>query len=1142
MVILKPLMETYNKFNHLKIHSQYSICEGALKIEELSNFCKKKKIKAIGLSDSFNLCGALEFSENISKSGTQPILGTQVNFKFKNFIGKIPLIAKSELGYKSIIQLSSKSFLENDNLNDPHCDIQDLLNISNHVVVLSGSLNSLAGKLFEKDKISEIKDLYGKLKNKFKNDFYIEIQRHNDLNEKNFEYLNLKLSNMLQVPIIATNEVYYLDKDMHEAHDALICIGNKTNVNDQNRKKFSDQHYLKNDSELEELFSDLPEALENNYNLVYKINFRPKASKPVLPNIGSDKGLDPETILFEDSVRGLKKKFEEIFNINEKDIDKNSTYQKYFSRLQHEVKIITKMQYSSYFLIVSDYIKWAKSKNIPVGPGRGSGAGSLVAWCLYITDVDPIKFNLIFERFLNPDRISMPDFDIDFCEEKRDLVFEYLNSKYKNSVAHIITFGKLKARMVIRDVGRVLGFSYGFVDSISKMIPFDPSRPQNLTECINNEPRLQKLIKDDTRVKKLIELSLKLEGLNRNFATHAAGVVIADKKLTDTVPLYKDASSNLLLPSTQFDMYSAENAGLIKFDFLGLKTLTVINNTSKLVRETYKEFDIKKINYNDQKVFELLSNGHTVGLFQLESSGMKEALMQMKPNHLEDIIALVALYRPGPMANIPTYNDCKHGKKKPDYLHPLLEEILKPTYGVIIYQEQVMQIAQRLSGFTAGEADILRRAMGKKKRQELERQKMRFIEGAVKNGINRETAASIFLKIEPFAEYGFNKSHAAAYAIIAYQTAYLKTYYQNEFFSASMTMDISNQNKLSEFYEELKRLNIKIQRPDINKCFADFKSKDNIFYYALGAVKNVGFEAVSNIVKERLNGGEFSSLNNFINRINPKDINKLQLEGLVKAGAFDGLNINRKEIYETIPKFILKSKNVYENKTNNQINLFNIDDENDEVKNTFEDWKFDERLSKEFESLGFFISDHPLNEYSEILENYDINNFTDFKDNLDISDANIAATILKVQEKKTQRGNSYAIVKFSDRKAVFELFIFSDLLEMNREFLKEGYSFIITVNKNISDENNRFKRFNVKKISPLKNLINKPINGVIISISNEKNLKEIDKILHKLGDTSVKIKIVSDNKELIFNLKNKRYIDRNQINMLRNQGINTNII
>ena len=386
-------------------------------------------------------------------------------------------------------------------------------------------------------------------------------------------------------------------------------------------------------------------------------------------------------------------------------------------RLDHELNIIKEMKYSSYFLIVSDYIKWAKNNDIPVGPGRGSGAGSLVAWCLSITDIDPIKFNLIFERFLNPDRISMPDFDIDFCEEKRDLVFEYLTKKYKNSVAHIITFGKLKARMVIRDVGRVIGLPYGFVDSISKMIPFDPSRPMSLSECINREPRLQKLIKEDQRVKKLSEFSLKLEGLNRNVATHAAGVVIADKKLTETVPLYKDNSADLLLPSTQFDMYSAENAGLIKFDFLGLKTLTVIHNAEKLIRNINKKFDIKKINFEDQKVFELLSSGKTVGLFQLESAGMREALMQMKPNHLEDIIALVALYRPGPMSNIPIYNDCKHGKIKPDYLHPNLEQILKPTYGVIIYQEQVMQIAQKLSGFTAGEADILRRAMGKKKEQ-----------------------------------------------------------------------------------------------------------------------------------------------------------------------------------------------------------------------------------------------------------------------------------------------------------------------------------------------------------------------------------------------------------------------------------------
>ncbi len=715
MVVLNQLMESYNKFNHLKIHSQYSICEGALKINDLSDFCKKKKIKALGLSDTSNLCGALEFSENISKVGTQPILGTQINFKYKNEYGLLPLIAKTKKGYRSIVHLSSKSFLDSHDHELPHCEIQDLIDNSEDIILLSGSIDGLLGNLFNKGKFDDMVELYKILKSKFKNNFYIEIQRHNDINEKSFELFNLNKSKNLEIPIIATNEIYYIDKDMHEAHDALICIGNKTYLNDENRKKYSDQHYLKTDKEMEELFYDLPEALENNYNLVFKINFKPNSSKPVLPDTSSGKGSSSDEILKDQSLKGLINKFCKTFNVPDSDLDNNNEFKRYKNRLLHEIKIITAMKYSSYFLIVSDYIKWAKSKDIPVGPGRGSGAGSLVAWCLHITDVDPIKFNLIFERFLNPDRISMPDFDIDFCEEKRDLVFEYLNKKYKDSVAHIITFGKLKARMVIRDVGRVLGLSYGFVDSISKMIPFDPSRPQNLTDCINNEPRLQKLIKEDPRVKKLTNLSLKLEGLNRNFATHAAGVVISDKKLTEYVPLYKDKSTDLLLPSTQFDMYSAENAGLIKFDFLGLKTLTVINKTENKIQEKDPKFDISNIDYNDQNVFNLLSDGNTVGLFQLESSGMREALMQMKPNHLEDIIALVALYRPGPMANIKTYNDCKHGEQEPDYLHPLLETILKPTYGVIIYQEQVMQIAQKLSGFTAGEADILRRAMGKKK-------------------------------------------------------------------------------------------------------------------------------------------------------------------------------------------------------------------------------------------------------------------------------------------------------------------------------------------------------------------------------------------------------------------------------------------
>ncbi|MDC0346755.1 DNA polymerase III subunit alpha, partial [Candidatus Pelagibacter sp.] len=717
-------------------------------------------------------------------------------------------------------------------------------------------------------------------------------------------------------------------------------------------------------------------------------------------------------------------------------------------------------------------------------------------------------------------------------------VFEYLTTKYKDSVAHIITFGKLKARMVIRDVGRVLGLPYGFVDSISKMIPFDPSRPQSLIECINSEPRLQKLVNEDPRVKKLTDLSLKLEGLNRNVATHAAGVVIADRKLTEIVPLYKDASADLLLPSTQFDMYSAENAGLIKFDFLGLKTLTVINKTQKLIKKKDKNFNIEDINFEDQKVFELLSSGNTVGLFQVESSGMREALMQMKPNHIEDIIALVALYRPGPMSNIPVYNDCKHGRQTPDYLHPLLEDILKPTYGVIIYQEQVMQIAQKLSGFTAGEADILRRAMGKKKRAELEKQKQGFIAGALKNGISKDVAASIFLKIEPFAEYGFNKSHAAAYAIISYQTAFLKTYYPKEFFAASMTMDISNQNKLSEFHEELKRININVIRPDINKCYADFKFDEENFYYALGGIKSVGFDAISNVVEERLANGEFKSINDFLNRVNPKDINKLQLEGLVKAGAFDNIENNRQALFNSIPNFILKTKNIYENKAANQIDLFGADEEQDnEIILNMEDWKFEDRLSREFDAVGFFISDHPLNQFKEIFDDYKIVDYIKFNSDDNIKEANIAATLLKISERKTAKGNSYAVIKFTDLTSVFELFIFSDILELNREILIEGNSLIITLIKTISNDENRLKRTNVQKIASLKDLFNKPVSEIAFNINVVDDIEKISKLLGKEGTTEVKINLNTNDNNISFKLKNRRLIDRKAINLLRKDDI-----
>ena len=1131
------MQETKKSFNHFKLHTQYSICEGAIKIEDLEKFCKSNKVISIGISDTSNLCGVLQFSETVSKTKTQPIIGSQIKFKHKDLYGLIPIIAKNEIGYKNLVKLSSNSYLNHDEFQEPYCEFKDLTKFNDGIIVTLGSLNSLVGDLFKKDRLDEIKQIYVFFKNLLKNNFYIEIQRHNDPNEKNLENYNLNVSNELNIPIIASHEVYYLEKNLYEAHDALMCIGSKDYINNKSRSKLSNNHYLKNNEEMKELFSDLPEALENNYNLNLRCSYRPITSKPLLPNIGSKENLKPDETLKKEALEGLKDRLK--FHSNKNNENLISEYNK---RLEHEINIICKMNYASYFLIVSDYIKWAKNNNIPVGPGRGSGAGSLVAWCLSITDVDPIKFDLIFERFLNPDRISMPDFDIDFCEEKRDLVFEYLNKRYPGSVAHIITFGKLKARMVIRDVGRVMGLSYGFVDSICKMIPFDPSRPMNLNQCINSEPKLQKLIKDDKRVERLIDLSLKLEGLNRNFATHAAGVVIADKNLSETVPLYKDPSSNLLLPSTQFDMYSAENAGLIKFDFLGLKTLTVINKTQKLVTNKLTDFDIKKIKYDDQKVYNLLSTGKTTGLFQLESSGMREALIQMKPNCLEDIIALVALYRPGPMSNISIYNECKHKKKQPDYLHPKLEKILKPTYGVIIYQEQVMQIAQTLSGFSPGEADLLRRAMGKKKRAELERQKTRFVEGAFKNGISKDVAAGIFLKIEPFAEYGFNKSHAAAYAIIAYQTAYLKTYHPEEFFAASMSTELSNQKKLGEFCEEIKRLKINIVRPDINKCFADFHSENKNFYYALGAIKNVGIESISNIIIERNKNGKFKDISDFLDRVNPKDINKLQLEGLTKAGAFDSIIDNRRSFYDSIPNIIRKSKNIFENKLQNQIELFseNING-NDKIVEAKKEWDFQEKMLKEFETIGFYISDHPLNQYKDIFNEYNITKYSDFINENDISESMVAATILKIQEKKTQKGTSYAIIKFSDLGGVFELFVFSEVFELNRENIKDGKSVIITLFKTFS-ESDKKTRINVKKILPLDDILNKPINNLKIKISNDKDLDILSKILASQGNAEITFEILKNKKKYTFKLKNKRFVDKNILNSIKNQGILASII
>tara|TARA_Y100001970_G_scaffold283564_1_gene398987 strand:+ start:1575 stop:4994 length:3420 start_codon:yes stop_codon:yes gene_type:complete len=1112
------------KFTNFKVHTQYSICEGAIKIGDLAKYCKENKINSIGLSDSFNLCGALEFSEEISKAGTQPIIGSQINFKFYDFIGKIPIFAKTEKGFHNLTKLSSKSYLEVEEGTVPHCLIDDLIKNSHDLIVMSGGIDSLFSELIKKNNIKKLEEIVLKIKETFQERFYFEIQRHGDIGEKNIENNFINLSKKFQVPLIASQEVFYIEKDMYEAHDALLCIGEKTYVEEKNRKKFNDQHYIKSSDEIQDLYKDLPEALENNYNFPLRFNYKLKKLEPKLPSIKIPSNLSEKEELLSQSKIGLKNRLENFVFKQNKSIDKSKIKKIYNERLLHEIEIINKMNYSGYFLIVSDYIKWAKNNNIPVGPGRGSGAGSLVAYSLDITDLDPIEFGLIFERFLNPDRISMPDFDIDFCEEKRDLVFKYLKSKYKGGVAHIITFGKLKARMALRDIGRVVGLPYGHVDKICKMIPFDPSRPLTLSESIAREPRIREEEKNNPKVKKLIELSLKLEGLNRNLATHAAGVVIAGEKLSEQVPLYKDSSSDLLLPSTQFDMHSSENAGLVKFDILGLNTLTVIHKTIEMLKNKKIELDITKIPLNDAEIYKMLSSGETTGLFQLESSGVRSSLRQMKPTQFEDIIALVALYRPGPMNNIPIYNDCKNGLKKPDYIHESLEKILKPTYGIIIYQEQVMQIAQVLAGFTPGEADILRKAMGKKKRKELEKQEEKFIKGSIKNNISKEIASFIFQKIKPFAEYGFNKSHAAAYALIAYQTAYLKHYYKEDFIAATMSTELSNTDKLREFVEELKRLNIEIVRPDINKCFADFKPEKNKIYYALSGIKSVGREAVLNLVKEREKNGKFKSLDDFVKRANPKDINKLQLEGLVKAGAFDNLESNRVVLLKSIPKLIQLNKSLWEEKISNQNSLFSDNSSEDGLVfklDKIKPWSNNEMLMNEFQSIGFYMSDHPLKIYKDYFNKMKVVNFSNFLDSQD-STALVAGTIMSIQEKKSSKGTPFAIVKFSDLKSEFELFLFSDQLTLNRENLKAANSFILTLQKDSINNSSFARRINIKKLISLNDFTNKEYEKVTIELENKSNLNELQKALKEDGNTKIEIKIKKTSKIYTFSLKNLR--------------------
>lgn len=829
-------------FIHLRNHTTYSLCSGAIMVSNLVKAAKENNMPAVGICDSCNLFGALEFSLSCKKSSIQPIISSEIlidtyeksaknsnlrsNLDIENSLSKIILIAKNKQGYLNLMALVSDSYINRKESISPHINLEELEKRSAGLIALSGGVEGVFGKLLlnNQDKICD--ELVEKIIKIFpKEDFYIEISRHDNNIEEKLERKFIDLAYKYDLPLVATNNNYFLTKDMFEAQDILMCIGQGRYVSETNRKKLTPEHYFKSSQEMIKLFSDIPEAIENTVNIAKKCHVMATEREPTLPSFKTRDGLTEAEELSLEARDGLKQRLETKFEIeqtNSKE-DQDKITKQYYERLEYELKIINQMNFSGYFLIVSDFIVWSKKNNIPVGPGRGSGAGSIVAWALQITDLDPIRFGLLFERFLNPDRVSMPDFDIDFCQARRDEVIEYVQKKYGNNmVAQIITFGKLQARAVLKDVGRVLQMPYNQVDRICKLIPFNAIEAVTLEKAIEMDQDLKTAIEQDQQIAKLVDIGLKLEGLNRHASTHAAGIVIGDKPLNQICALYMDDARSTM-PAVGYSMKYVEAAGLVKFDFLGLKTLTVISETVKMINKIRNiNLDISKIRLDDKDTFEMLASGDSVGVFQIESSGMRATLRQMKADKLEDIIALISLYRPGPMDNIPTYIRRKLGEEESNYPHPLLEQVLKETYGVIVYQEQVMEIAKVLAGYSLGAADILRRAMGKKIKEEMEKQREVFVTGAKKNGIDGKKAGEIFDLVDKFAGYGFNKSHAAAYALISYQTAYLKANFPVEFLTASINLEIDNSDKINIFLQEAKDHGIKILPADVNESAALF--------------------------------------------------------------------------------------------------------------------------------------------------------------------------------------------------------------------------------------------------------------------------------------------------------------------------------
>jgi DNA polymerase-3 subunit alpha len=1062
-------------FIHLHVHSAYSLLQGAMKIPKLAELAKADHQPALALTDRDNMFGALEFSEKLAGVGIQPIVGCALAVDFGDIdpnarnaaaLGpaRIVLLAASQEGYRSLMRLNSRAFLEMPAQQMPHLKSEWLREDAGGLIALTGGPEGPVSQalLAEQPELAlrRVETLAGL----FGDRLYLELQRHGLDNERRIESALIDIAYGKSLPLVATNEPYFASADDYESHDALLCIAGGRLIAETERTHLTPDHRFKTRAEMAVLFADLPEALASTVEIAQRCSFRPKTRKPILPRFTV--GNDGDTDAVKEENDELRRQAEEGLarRLKAHGLAEGLSEEEYRKRLDFEIGVITRMNYSGYFLIVADFIKWAKSEGIPVGPGRGSGAGSLVAWALTITDLDPLRFGLLFERFLNPERVSMPDFDIDFCQDRRGEVIDYVQRRYgTDHVAQIITFGTLQARGVLRDVGRVLQMPYGQVDKLTKLVPQNPAAPVTLSAAIAGEPKLQAFREEDPIVARAFDIAMRLEGLTRHASTHAAGIVIGDRPLSELVPLYRDPKSDM--PVTQFNMKWVEPAGLVKFDFLGLKTLTVLDVAVKLLKQRNIHVDLAHLPLDDKPTYEMLTRGDVVGVFQVESQGMRRALVDMRPDRLEDIIALVALYRPGPMANIPTYCARKHGDEEPEYLHPVLEPILKETFGVIIYQEQVMQIAQVMAGYSLGEADLLRRAMGKKIRAEMEKQRVRFISGSVEHSISRGQADQIFELLAKFADYGFNKSHAAAYALVSYQTAYMKAHYPVEFIAASMTLDTGNTDKLSEFRAEAQRLGIKVEPPSINRSEGTFTVGENTIFYSLAALKGVGAQAVEMIVEARKNGGPFTSLADFAARVPPRAINKRVLESLAAAGAFDEFNANRAAVFAGADAIIAACQRAHEAVTLGQSDMFGSQSGAPTlILPNVEPWLPAERLQREYGAVGFFLSGHPLDDYKVVLQRLNVQSWAEFSSAVKNgrTAGKVAATVVSRMERRTKTGNKMGIIGLSDPTGHFEAVLFSEALGQFRDMLEPGLVVLLQLAAELQGEDVRARINNVE--------------------------------------------------------------------------------